>query len=58
MASCCSVLAWKSPLTEEPGGLLSMGLQRVGHDIVTERQQITTRVGKGDAVPRAKIFKR
>ena len=39
MASCCSVLAWKSPLTEEPGGLLSMGLQRVGHDIVTKQQQ-------------------
>ena len=58
MASCCSVLAWKSPWTEELGGLLSMGLQRVGHDIVTERQQITTRVGKGDTVPRAKIFKR
>ena len=26
-----SVLAWKIPWTEEPGGLQSMGLQRVGH---------------------------
>ena len=25
-------LAWKIPWTEEPGGLQSMGLQRVGHD--------------------------
>ena len=28
----CSVLAWRIPWTEEPGGLQSMGLQRVGHD--------------------------
>ena len=27
-------LAWEIPRTEEPGGLQSMGLQRVGHDCV------------------------
>ena len=27
-----SILAWEIPWTEEPGGLQSMGLQRVGHD--------------------------
>ena len=27
-----SILAWKVPWTEEPGGLQSIGLQRVGHD--------------------------
>ena len=27
-----SILAWRIPWTEEPGGLLSMGLQRVGHN--------------------------
>ena len=27
-----SILAWKVPWTEEPGGLQSTGLQRVGHD--------------------------
>ena len=27
-----SILAWKTPWTEEPGGLQSMGSQRVGHD--------------------------
>ena len=27
-----SILAWKIPWTEEPGGLQSMGLQRVGRD--------------------------
>ena len=32
MASHHSILAWKIPQTEEPGGLQSMGLQRVEHD--------------------------
>ena len=32
MATHSSVLAWRIPGTEEPGGLQSMGLQRVGHD--------------------------
>ena len=27
-----SSIAWRIPWTEEPGGLQSMGLQRVGHD--------------------------
>ena len=27
-----SILAWIIPWTEEPGGLQTMGLQRVGHD--------------------------
>ena len=31
MATHSSILAWKIPLTEEPGGLQSMGSQRVGH---------------------------
>ena len=35
MATHSSTLAWKSPWTEEPGRLQSMGLQRVGHDWVT-----------------------
>ena len=32
MAIHSSILAWKIPWTEEPGGLQSMGSQRVGHD--------------------------
>ena len=32
MATHCSVLAWRIPGTGEPGGLLSMGSHRVGHD--------------------------
>ena len=32
MATYPSILAWRIPQTEEPGGLQSMGSQRVGHD--------------------------
>ena len=33
-----SILAWEISWTEEPDGLQSMGLQRVGRDLVTEKQ--------------------
>ena len=36
MATHSSILAWRIPWTEEPGGLQSVGLQRVRHDWVTE----------------------
>ena len=32
----CNILAWRIPWTEEPGGLQSMGLQRVGHNLATK----------------------
>ena len=32
MATHSSILAWRIPWTEEPGGLQAMGSQRVGHD--------------------------
>ena len=32
MATHSGILAWRIPWTEEPGGLQSMGLQRVGHN--------------------------
>ena len=32
MAPHSSILAWRIPWMEEPGGLQSMGSQRVGHD--------------------------
>ena len=32
MAALSSILAWRIPWTEEPGGLEVMGSQRVGHD--------------------------
>ena len=35
MAPHSSTLAWKIPWMEEPSGLQSMGLQRVGHDFTS-----------------------
>ena len=40
MATKSSSLDWKIPLAEEPGVLESMESQRVGHDLVTEQQQM------------------
>ena len=39
MATHPSILAWRIPWAEEPGGLQSMGWQRVGHDLATKQQQ-------------------
>ena len=39
MATPSSVLAWRIPGTEEPGGLPSMGSHRVGRNKVTQQQQ-------------------
>ena len=33
MATFSSILTWKIPWTEEFGGLQSMGLQRIGHEV-------------------------
>ena len=40
MATHSSILAWKIPWTEEPGGLQSMGSQRVRHDLATDYTQV------------------
>ena len=41
MATHSNLLAWKMPWTEEPGGLQSMELQRVRHNLVKKQQFIT-----------------
>ena len=38
MAAHSSTLAWEAPWTEEPGGLQSKSLQRVGHNWVSKQQ--------------------
>ena len=38
MATHSSILAWRIPWTEKPGGLQSLGSQRVGHDSETLEQ--------------------
>ena len=45
MATHSSVLAWRIPGTGEPGGLLSMGSHRVGHnqsDLVAAARMFNT----------------
>ena len=39
VATHSSILAWEVPWTEEPGGLQSMGSQRVEHNLATKQQQ-------------------
>ena len=50
MATHSSILAWKISRTEEPGGLQSMGSQRVRHDLATEQQQESTGALDKDAL--------
>ena len=38
MATHSTVLAWEISWTEEPGGLQSVGLQRVGHNLAAKQQ--------------------
>ena len=40
MATHSSILVWKIPWPEEPGGLQSVGLQRVGHEWATKHRSI------------------
>ena len=42
MATRSNILAWRIPWTEEPGGLQSMGSQRVRHNLATKQQLETT----------------
>ena len=46
MATHSSVLAWRIPWTEEPGGLRSVGLQRVGHGWATKHTQHSPDLGR------------
>ena len=43
MATDSSILVWEIPWTETPGGVQSMGSQRVGHNLVTKQQQLDIR---------------
>ena len=39
MSTHSSIFAWEIPRTDKPGGLQSMGLQRVGYNLATKQQQ-------------------
>ena len=51
MAPHSSTLAWKIPWMEEPGGLQSMGLQRVGHDWASSLSLFTFMHWRGNGNP-------
>ena len=40
MATHCSIIAWEIPWAEEPSGLQSMGSQRVGYNLATEKKKL------------------
>ena len=40
-ATHSSILAWKIPWKEEPGGLQSMESQRIGHNLAAKQQQLS-----------------
>ena len=42
MVTHSSVLAWEIPWTEEPGGLQSVGSQKVGHNLATKPPSLTS----------------
>ena len=50
MATHSSILAWRIPWTEEPGGLQSMGSQRVGHDWAPSLSLMLGRFVPGDTL--------
>ena len=45
-AAHSSILAWRIPWTEKPGGLQSTGSQGVGHDLATEHARRRVYTGK------------
>ena len=51
MAPHSSTLAWKTPWTEEPGSLQSMGSQRVGHNWATSFHFSLSCIGEGNGNP-------
>ena len=50
MATHSSILTWTISWTEKPGGLQSMGLQRLRHNLATKRQYCFTSCKKSMTV--------
>ena len=48
MTTHSRILAWRIPWIEEPGGLQSMGSQRVGHAVETEHTAQSSRIVSSD----------
>ena len=56
MATHSSILAWKIPWIEEPGGIQSMGSQRVGHNWVIEHTHMHTHPLDTDSASRLTYY--
>ena len=56
MATHSSILAWRIPWIEEPGGLWSTGTQRVGHNLVTEQPQACRQIPFRDKLFLVRMF--
>ena len=56
MATHSSILAWRIPWTEEPGGLQSTGSQRVAHDCVTNTTTARSYRGCGEKQTRSPLL--
>ena len=56
MATHFRILAWRIPWTEEPGGLQSLGSQRVGHDSATDIATFDTATSAPFASPVRHLF--
>ena len=55
MATHSSVLTWRIPWREEPGGLQSMRSQRVRHDFANKQQQLYFK--KKEGIPGSSVVK-
>ena len=58
MATHSSVLAWRVPRTEEPGGLQSVGWQRVRHDLSLHAHTFSFSQGSSSSFPGPQFFSR
>ena len=56
IATHCDILAQKIPWAEEPGGLQSVGLQRVGHNWAHAHLHTLTHTHSGDLIVSNKQF--
>ena len=56
MATHFSILAWRNPWTEEPDGLQSMGLQRVGHAWTTNTFSTKVEFSSVQSLGRVQLF--
>ena len=58
MATHSSILPWEIPWMEKPGGLQSMGSQRVGQNWATKQKQQQSVLKTSESAPAGELYKR